>query len=219
MSTTQDIPLYNAPLPRRLPAVRFPVLIFCASPTNSPMSLLYVSESCWRPSRICNRYVSKADAFAVCSLISARCDSTERSGSSDNSSVRCEHEQVQYKRSIGQTCGQVEERFHLRLVNLGPRPEPQLRGSQCPMFRCRRARLRRAASCAVERSSLQFADASARARWCRHWTCVDLEHRQRAICAGKNLIQVDRDPERDEMLPSNARSHPVHGLERGRRGW
>ena len=70
---TYNSKYYTIPLPRRRGPVRFPVLIFCASPTSSPMTLLYVSESCCSASRICKRYVKSAEVFAVCSLKSSMC--------------------------------------------------------------------------------------------------------------------------------------------------
>ena len=54
------------PLPRRESDLPPTVFIFCASPTSSPMSLLYVSESCCSASLVWSRWVNSADVFCVC---------------------------------------------------------------------------------------------------------------------------------------------------------
>jgi hypothetical protein len=54
------------PLPRRESDLPPAVFIFCASPTSSPMSLLYVSESCCSASFVWSRWVNSADVFCVC---------------------------------------------------------------------------------------------------------------------------------------------------------
>lgn len=66
---------------RLFPTVRcFPDFIFCASPTSSAISPLYVSESCWRASFVCRRCVNRREVFSVWALISARCRSRTPSG-------------------------------------------------------------------------------------------------------------------------------------------
>lgn len=74
-------------LPRLLPATRFPVLIFCASPTISAMSLLYVSESCCNASLACRRYVKTADTCAVSCFKESKCELSDLRGIIERSSV------------------------------------------------------------------------------------------------------------------------------------
>lgn len=54
------------PLPRRESTLPPTAFIFCASPTSSPMSLLYVSESCCSASLVWSKWVNRVDVFCVC---------------------------------------------------------------------------------------------------------------------------------------------------------
>ena len=79
---------HDIALPRLLLAPNLlPDFIFCASPTISPISLLYVSESCCRASLVCRRYVRSTDVWAVCCFSVCRWSSTFLRGKSDRSSV------------------------------------------------------------------------------------------------------------------------------------
>lgn len=70
---------YTTPL-RLFPVHCFPDFIFCASPTSSAISPLYVSESCCKESLVCSRCVRRFEVFAVSVLRSARCRSRTASG-------------------------------------------------------------------------------------------------------------------------------------------
>lgn len=78
---------YKAPLPLRRGAVRLPVLILWASPTNSPINLLYVSESCCKASRVCRRYVNSDEVLTVCVFRSDKIDSSLSMGRSVSESM------------------------------------------------------------------------------------------------------------------------------------
>ncbi len=64
-----------------------PDFFFCASPTNSAINPLYVSESWLSASRCCRRYVNKADVSAVRDRMVCSCFSNVGNGSNESVSV------------------------------------------------------------------------------------------------------------------------------------
>lgn len=166
------------PLPRRRGPVRFPVLTFWASLTNSPINLLYVSESCCNASRICSRYVNSADVLAVWFLKSSRYLLSFELGSRSRLSGRSlESVDTHDKGRKSCTSIQLQQCIDLRFVQVRLGTESQLRSRQgCASYsRLRRARAR--GTTTRSGGSLLHRRGVGR-RGCGGRSCVDFEGRK-----------------------------------------